>query len=76
MQDVENALFVIEKTKEVGRMNGATLAQIPGWNRVKASRYLNKLSSLGWLEKVNPGKGFPIYVLGRKVIDLAPEFKL
>jgi hypothetical protein len=43
---------------------------------VKASRYLNKLSSLGWLEKVNPGKGFPIYVLGRKVIDLAPEFKL
>lgn len=68
MKDVEQALFVIEKTHEIGRMTGAILAQIPGWDRVKACRYLNKLAELGWLERISGAGRRPEYVLGRKVM--------
>ena len=76
MEPVERALFVIEKTREIGRMQGSILAQIPGWDRVKAHRYLTKLAELGWLEKINPGKGHPVYVLGRKVLSLSPDLRI
>jgi DNA-binding IclR family transcriptional regulator len=76
MEPIERALFVIEKTHEIGRMSGSLLARIPGWDRVKASRYLNKLAELGWLEKVNPSGGRPVYVLGRKLLSLVPDLKI
>lgn len=76
MEPVERALFVIEKTREVGRMQGSLLTQFPGWDRVKAHRYLTKLAELGWLERINPGKGFPVYVLGRKVLALSTDFRI
>lgn len=75
MEPVERALFVIEKTHELGRMSGSILAQIPGWDRVKASRYLNKLAECGWLERVAT-KGRPVYVLGRKLLRLVPDLKI
>jgi DNA-binding IclR family transcriptional regulator len=75
MEPVERALFVIEKTHEIGRMSGSILAQIPGWDRVKASRYLNKLAQLGWLEKLSTS-GRPVYVLGHKVLHLVPDLKI
>ena len=70
MEPVERALWVIEKTRELGRMQGTILAQFPGWDRVKAHRYLTKLAELGWLERVNP-KGHPVYILGPKVLSFA-----
>jgi DNA-binding IclR family transcriptional regulator len=75
MQSVEKALFVVEKTREIGRMEGRILARLPGWDRVQACRYLKTLSRLGWLERVND-KGLPVYVLGRKVIALAPDLRI
>jgi DNA-binding IclR family transcriptional regulator len=76
MEPVERALYVIEKTRECGRMTGSILAKMPGWDRVKASRYLTTLARLGWLERVNPGKGFPVYVLGSKVLSLSLDIRL
>jgi DNA-binding IclR family transcriptional regulator len=69
MQAVEKALFVIEKTREFGRMEGRILAKLPGWDRVSACRYLKTLSRLGWLDRVND-RGLPVYVLGRRVLGL------
>jgi hypothetical protein len=75
MQSVQKALFIVEKTRELGRMDGRILARIPGWDRVQACRYLKCLSRLGWLERVND-KGNPVYVLGRKVLGLTPDLTL
>jgi DNA-binding IclR family transcriptional regulator len=73
MKSVELAFFVVEKTREIGRIDGSLLARFPGWDRVKAHRYLTKLANLGWLEKVS-SHGHPTYVLGRKVLGLAVDF--
>lgn len=73
MKDVERALWVIEKTHQIGRIDGSMLAQFPGWDRVKAFRYLTKLAELGWLERVAPAKA--VYVLGPRVLALAPDWK-
>ena len=75
MQAVSRAFFALEKTRTVGRMTVAMLARFPGWDKASASRYLSFLAQAGWLEKVNQ-EGHPTYVLGRKVLDLAPDFKL
>jgi DNA-binding IclR family transcriptional regulator len=75
MQAVEKALYVIEKTRELGRMDGVILAKVPGWDRIQAHRYLTCLSRLGWLERVNTS-GRPTYVLGRKVMNLALDLRL
>ncbi|HZZ78440.1 MAG TPA: hypothetical protein VFE62_07965 [Gemmataceae bacterium] len=69
MQSVEKALFVVERTNELGRMDGRILAKAPGWDRVQASRYLTTLARLGWLERLT-GNGRPVYVLGRKLLAL------
>lgn len=75
MEPVERALFVIEKTHELGRMSGSILAQVAGWDRVKAHRYLTKLAELGWLERLS-ASGRPVYVLGPKVLRLVPDLKI
>jgi DNA-binding IclR family transcriptional regulator len=75
MEPVERALWVVEKTRELGRISGSTLAAVPGWDRVKAHRYLTKLAQLGWLERLST-TGRPIYVLGPKVIALALDVRL
>lgn len=75
MQAVDQALFVIEKTHAIGRMQGSILAQCQGWDRVKASRYLTYLARRGWLERVNT-KGIPVYVLGRKLLSMIPDIRL
>jgi DNA-binding IclR family transcriptional regulator len=74
MKSVELALFVVEKTRDLGRMDGSLLARCPGWDRVKAHRYLTKLAALGWLERVND-HGYPIYVLGRKPLSFALDLR-
>ena len=74
MKSVELAFFVIEKTRTLGRMDGVFLSRCPGWDRVKAHRYLSKLTQLGWLERVNE-KGRPIYVLGGKVLNFAMDLR-
>jgi DNA-binding IclR family transcriptional regulator len=74
MQAVERALFAVEKTHKMGRMTVALLSRAPGWDKASASRYLSFLSRVGWLEKVN-ASGHPVYVLGRKVLDLAPDLR-
>jgi DNA-binding IclR family transcriptional regulator len=74
MQSVQKALFVIEKTREIGRIDGRILAKSPGWDRVQACRYLNCLANAGWLEKVS-AKGRPLYVLGPKVLHLAVDLR-
>ena len=75
MQSVTQALFVIEKTREIGRMDGNILSQCPGFDRVKASRYLTFLARAGWLERISD-KHRPEYVLGRKVLSMAVDFRL
>jgi len=75
MQSVSRAFFAIELTRRVGRMTVALLAQAPGWDKASASRYLAYLSREGWLEKLSD-KGYPTYVLGRKLLSLAPDFNL
>ncbi len=75
MQSVTRAFYAIEKTRQVGRMTVALLAQAPGWDKPSASRYLAFLAREGWLEKVN-ATGFPIYVLGRKLLGLVPDLRL
>jgi DNA-binding IclR family transcriptional regulator len=72
VKSVELAFFVIEKTRELGRMDGCVLARCPGWDRVKAHRYLSKLAQLGWLERIS-SNGRPAYVLGRKVLSFAVD---
>jgi len=74
MKSVEFALFVLEKTRVLGRMDGVILSRCPGWDRVKAHRYLIKLSQLGWLERVNE-KGHPIYVLGRQALSFSLDLR-
>jgi len=74
MQAVSRALFAIDKTRQVGRMTVALLAQAPGWDKPSACRYLKFLANEGWLENVKP-TGAPVYVLGQKVLDLAPDLK-
>lgn len=76
MKSVAHAFFVIERTRSMGRIDGTLLSRHPGWDRVKAHRYLTKLAQLGWLERVSDRGRRPAYVLGRKVIDLAPDFRL
>jgi DNA-binding IclR family transcriptional regulator len=75
MQAVEKALYVIEKTRELGRMDGVILAKVPGWDRIQAHRYLTFLARVGWLERVNTS-GRPCYVLGRKVLNLAVDLSI
>lgn len=75
MRPVERALWLIEETRRIGRMQGNILDKYPDWDRVLAHRYLTKLAQLGWLEKVN-AKGIPVYVLGRKVLTLSVDLKL
>lgn len=75
MQAVGRALFVIEKTRSVGRMTVSMLAKYPGWDKATASRYLAFLAQAGWLQRLSP-EGFPTYILGRKVMELAPDFRL
>ncbi len=75
MKSVERALYAIKKTKQAGRMTVAMLAQAPGWDKASASRYLAFLARAGWLEKVN-ANGYPVYVLGREILDLAPDFRM
>jgi DNA-binding IclR family transcriptional regulator len=75
MQAVSRAFFAVEKTRQVGRMSVALLAQAPGWDKPSASRYLAYLARAGWLEKVND-KGPPVYVLGQKILNLVPDMRL
>ncbi len=74
-ESLEKGLYVIEKTREVGRMTVAILSLAPGWNKANASRYLAFLAQAGWLERVNP-KGFPVYVLGRKALRMGVDLSL
>jgi hypothetical protein len=76
VKSVALAFFVVEKTHELGRIDGHFLSRCPGWDRVKAHRYLTKLAQFGWLERLTSEKGYPTYVLGRKVLALAPDFRL
>lgn len=75
MQAVDRALYAIEKTRQVGRMTVALLAQAPGWDKPSASRYLKHLADRGWLENVKDS-GAPVYVLGPKVLNLVPDMSL
>ena len=75
MQAVSRAFYALEKTRQVGRMSVALLAQAPGWDKSSASRYLAYLSRAGWLEKVND-TGHPVYVLGTKLLGLVPDLRL
>ena len=74
-ESLEKGLYVIEKTRELGRMTVAILALAPGWNKANASRYLSFLAQSGWVERVN-SKGFPVYVLGRKALHMAVDLAL
>ncbi len=76
MQELDNAFFVLEKTRDLGRMQGSILAKFQGWDRVKAHRYLTKLSQLGWLERVSDRGRVPVYVLGTKFLKFIPDLKL
>ncbi len=75
MQAVGRALFVIDKTRQVGRMTVALLGDAPGWDKSSASRYLKYLADQGWLENVRDN-GAPVYVLGPKVLNLVPDMSL
>jgi len=75
MQSVERAFYAVEKTKSAGRMTVSMLSHAPGWDKASASRYLSFLSRIGWLERIND-RGHPVYVLGPKVLDLSPDFRL
>ena len=75
MKNVERAFYAIKKTKQVGRMTVGMLSQAPGWDNASASRYRAFLARSGWLEKVSE-TGYPVYVLGREVMELAPDFRL
>ncbi|HVW09172.1 MAG TPA: helix-turn-helix domain-containing protein [Bryobacteraceae bacterium] len=74
MQAVSRAFFAIDKTRQVGRMTVALLAQAPGWDKSSASRYLKFLANQGWLENVKDGP-VPVYVLGQKLLDMVPDLK-
>jgi len=73
--EIENAVWILEKVSQVGRLTGPQLAEAPGWDRVKAWRYLTKLSEIGLLEKVG-GAARPEYVLGRRLVSLLPDLRL
>lgn len=74
IEALRNGLFVIDQTRRLGRMTGATLGRCSGWNPVRAHRYLHELALLGWLDKVTDA-GQPVYVLGPKVLELSPELE-
>jgi DNA-binding IclR family transcriptional regulator len=69
IKPLEEGLYVVEKTRVVGRMTTVILATVPGWNRVKAWRYLETLARCGWLERIGRGRRSE-YVLGRKVLQM------
>lgn len=75
MKPVERALWLIEETRRLGRMQGNILDKYPGWDRVSAHRYLTKLAELGWLERISP-TGQPCYVLGRKALALSIDLRI
>jgi DNA-binding IclR family transcriptional regulator len=76
MEPVERAFFLLERCREIGRLDGSIVARFPGWDRVKAHRYLTKLASLGYLERISEKGRVPIYVLGRKLLSFSPDMRL
>ncbi len=75
MEDMKEAraiLFVMERTARGGMITAKILGMTPGWDRVRAWRYLELLSSCGWLEKVKDGKGNR-YLIGPKVLGMVPS---
>lgn len=70
IKPLEEGLFVLEKTRQLGRMTTAILAHAPDWNRVKAWRYLEVLARGGWLDKIERGRSTE-YVLGPKFLAMA-----
>jgi DNA-binding IclR family transcriptional regulator len=48
--ELANGLFVLEFCRRSLVVTAATLGETPGWDRVKAHRYLTALVRLGWLE--------------------------
>ncbi|MCA9642241.1 MAG: helix-turn-helix domain-containing protein [Myxococcales bacterium] len=74
IESLERGLWVIERVRQAGSISTKTLGALPGWDKVKAHRYLKTLEKCGWLENVSDGQ--PRYVLGQKVLDLAPDFRM
>jgi YidC/Oxa1 family membrane protein insertase len=58
------------------RLPITTMMGVPSALMEEGGAIYQKLAELGWLERVNPGKGFPVYVLGRKVLGLMPDLKI
>lgn len=73
IESLRKGLKVIELTRQAGSITVKTLGRLPGWDPVAAHRYLKTLESEGWLENV--AEGHPKYVLGPKVMELAPDFR-
>lgn len=74
IETLRAGLQAVELTRRAGSMTVRRLASAPGWTPSKASRYLTELDRLGWLDQVGE-KGAPVYVLGPKVLELAPDLR-
>lgn len=70
---LEKGLKVLEVTQRLGKITVAALAMQPGWTASSASRYLAFMAERGWLDRL--GNKRPTYVLGRKVLALAPDLR-
>jgi len=73
IETLRAGLQAVELTRKAGSMTVKRLGAAQGWTPSKACRYLTELDRLGWLEQVGE-RGAPVYVLGRKVLELAPDF--
>lgn len=75
IETLRAGLQAVELTRRAGSMTVKRLAGVAGWTPSKACRYLTELDRLGWLEQVGE-KRAPVYVLGRKVLELSPDLRL
>ncbi|MFB3828929.1 MAG: hypothetical protein ACE15B_19340 [Bryobacteraceae bacterium] len=74
MDQADRLFYILEKTREIGQITGPMLTAMPDWNnRAKVCRDLKKLVELGWLQRANPGRGVPVYILGPKAFALAVD---
>ncbi len=71
IRPLEEGLWVIERTRQLGYITTAVLAKADRWNRVKAWRYLTVLTNSGWLEK--QGRR---YFLGPRIRSFALDMRM
>ncbi len=51
LKALRDGLWIIDTTRRSGFITTSMVATAPGWDRVRAWRYIQALAEIGWLER-------------------------